>query len=187
MHVTFRAIVGPMVGKEFVLHSAQLLQVGRTDWADVAFCNDGHMSSIHFAVETDHATCYVKDLDSTNGTFLNGRRIKRRQVVENGDEVVAGDTSFKVTIEGQDLEIPEGAAMRKTATQSVAKPSSNSSGAQRAGLARCGRSGSSAERAPRTPRPGARAADGWLSGSSTAPTAKTPQQVQPPRSEPHRA
>ncbi len=132
MHVTFRAIVGPMVGKEFVLHSAQLLQVGRTDWADVAFCNDGRMSSIHFAVETDHKACYVKDLDSTNGTFLNGRRIKQRQVVENGDEVAAGETSFKVSIEGQDFEIPEGAAMRRTATRTAAMPSSNSSEEQRA-------------------------------------------------------
>ncbi len=123
MLVTFRAIAGPMVGEEFVLRSAQLMKVGRTEWADVAFPDDGRMSSIHFTVETDLRACSIKDLDSTNGTFLNGRRIKQRQVVGNGDEVVAGDTSFKVAIEGGDLDAVEGADSRKTDVRGIAKPS----------------------------------------------------------------
>ena len=136
MRVTFRAIAGPMVGKEFLLRPAQLMQVGRTDWADVAFPGDGHMSSIHFAVETDLKRCYIKDLDSTNGTFLNGRQVKQCQVVADGDEVVAGDTSFKVEIEGGNLDVPEGAGTRTAATRTVAISSSNSSAGQPAGLNR---------------------------------------------------
>src|SRR5208283_1225301 len=102
MRVTFRAIVGPMKGKEFVLQAKQLLKVGRTEWADFAVPGDARMSSIHFCVETDLKSCYIKDLASTNGTFLNGKKIKNRQVVADGDEVVAGDTSFKVAIKGGD-------------------------------------------------------------------------------------
>ncbi|MEI8373353.1 MAG: FHA domain-containing protein [Planctomycetota bacterium] len=122
MHVTFRAIVGPMQGKEFVLRSAQLVKVGRTEWADIAFPIDDRMSSIHFAVETDLKTCSIKDLDSTNGTFLNSRRIKQRQVVGDGDEVMAGDTCFKVAIEGGD---PDATDLRKTDTRNFPTPSAH--------------------------------------------------------------
>ena len=114
MRVTFRAIEGSMTGREFILRPAQLLQVGRTDWADVAFPDDGHMSGIHFAVETDLKSCYIKDLDGTNGTFLNSRRVNHRQAVADGDIVVAGDTSFEVRIDRGDADTGGDVDMRKT-------------------------------------------------------------------------
>ena len=113
MRVTFRATEGPMVGKEFVLRSTQLVRVGRTEWADVSLPDDTHMSSIHFEAETDLKACYIRDHESTNGTFLNGKRTKGRQVVCDGDIVVAGDTSFSVRIEGGDVDAA-GRNIRKT-------------------------------------------------------------------------
>jgi hypothetical protein len=100
MRVTFRAVEGSMVGKEFVVRPSQRVQVGRTDFADISFPEDGSMSSTHFEIETDLRACYIKDLGSTNGTCLNGRKIQHRQPVADGDIVVAGGTSFKVRIDG---------------------------------------------------------------------------------------
>lgn len=99
MRVVVEIISGPLAGKKFRLEGGQVLQVGRTEWADYAIAGDGQMSSVHFALETDHENCYVKDLGSTNGTFLNQQRVVARTAVHNGDQVLAGQTSFAVRIE----------------------------------------------------------------------------------------
>src|SRR5262249_15920870 len=47
------------------------------------------VSSHHACVFTDGEQCIVEDLQSTNGTFVNGRRVARRALL-NGDVVVVG-------------------------------------------------------------------------------------------------
>jgi hypothetical protein len=74
--------------------------VGRTEWADIAFPQDQLMSSVHFVLETDEAACYVKDHDSSNGTFVGGVRIAERTQLHLHDELLAGETRFVVHLEG---------------------------------------------------------------------------------------
>jgi pSer/pThr/pTyr-binding forkhead associated (FHA) protein len=47
------------------------------------------VSSHHACVFADGTQCIVEDLQSTNGTFVNGRRVSRRTLL-NGDVVVVG-------------------------------------------------------------------------------------------------
>ena len=47
------------------------------------------VSSHHACVFSDGEQCIVEDLQSTNGTFVNGRRVARR-TLRNGDVVVVG-------------------------------------------------------------------------------------------------
>ncbi len=96
-----------MAGREFFVRTSERVHVGRTDWADVAFPDDTHMSGVHFSVETELKACYIEDSESRNGTFLNGKKIVQRQLLKDGDEVVAGDTSFKVEIVGNILDSPQ--------------------------------------------------------------------------------
>ena len=77
-----------------------MVQVGRTEWADHSFPQDGRMSSVHFALEADGTGCYVRDLGSTNGTSLNGQRVTDRVPLRQGDEICAGQTRFVVHVEG---------------------------------------------------------------------------------------
>jgi len=83
------------------LGPGQVLQVGRTEWADFPVPKDGQMSSVHFALETDYTACYVKDLGSTNGTFVNRRRLKPQERVplEDGVEILAGRSVFLVQVQ----------------------------------------------------------------------------------------
>ena len=102
MRVIVQITSGPATGGRMALAPGQVLQVGRTEWADFAVPKDGQMSSVHFALEVDHNACYVKDLGSTNGTFLNRLRLKPQERVrlEDGAEILAGRSVFTVQIEG---------------------------------------------------------------------------------------
>ena len=52
--------------------------------------NDEHASSQHCLFQFAHGYWYVEDLGSTNGTWLNGRRIFAAQRLKKGDKVKIG-------------------------------------------------------------------------------------------------
>lgn len=109
MRVMIEAVSGPAVGKKIVMGTPQVLRIGRTEWADHSFPGDGRMSGVHFSLENDGIACYVNDLGSSNGTYVNGQRINDRTLIQEGDEVRAGQTIFTVHVEGaapSDFESP---------------------------------------------------------------------------------
>jgi uncharacterized protein DUF4123/FHA domain-containing protein len=73
------------------------LRVGRTDKADHSFPDDKQMSSLHFAIDYGEKGCRILDLQSSNGTFLNGARVKEA-LLANNDEIRAGNTVFVIQI-----------------------------------------------------------------------------------------
>ncbi len=58
--------------------------------------NDEHASSHHALFQAAHQLWYVEDLNSTNGTFLNNRRIFSAQRLKRGDKVKIGRTVITV-------------------------------------------------------------------------------------------
>jgi pSer/pThr/pTyr-binding forkhead associated (FHA) protein len=54
--------------------------------------NDEHASGQHALFLSAHGLWYVEDLGSTNGTWLNGRRIVAAQRLRKGDKVRIGRT-----------------------------------------------------------------------------------------------
>jgi pSer/pThr/pTyr-binding forkhead associated (FHA) protein len=58
--------------------------------------SDDHASSHHALFQFAHGLWYVKDLSSTNGTWLNGRRIYQPQRLKKGDKVRIGHTTVVV-------------------------------------------------------------------------------------------
>jgi pSer/pThr/pTyr-binding forkhead associated (FHA) protein len=57
---------------------------------------DEHASSHHCLFQSAHGLWYVEDLGSTNGTFLNGRRVITAQRLKRGDKVRIGHTTVTV-------------------------------------------------------------------------------------------
>ena len=100
MRVIVEVASGPAAGKKTALAAHQLIEVGRTDWADFAIRDDPRMSGRHFRLETDAAGCYVEDLGSSNGTSVNGVRITQRTALRDGDQVIAGESTFVVRMPG---------------------------------------------------------------------------------------
>ncbi|MDP9017226.1 MAG: FHA domain-containing protein [Candidatus Eremiobacteraeota bacterium] len=65
------------------------LVVGRATDADLLLM-DSEVSRRHARFESEGGALFVTDLQSSNGTFLNGRRIQKREAVRAGDEVDVG-------------------------------------------------------------------------------------------------
>ena len=57
---------------------------------------DEHASSHHCLFQAAHGYWYVEDLNSTNGTWLNGRRIFNAQRLKKGDKIKIGRTVIVV-------------------------------------------------------------------------------------------
>ncbi len=58
--------------------------------------SDEHASSHHALFQFAHGLWYVEDLGSTNGTWLNGRRIFAAQRLKKGDKIKIGRTIVTV-------------------------------------------------------------------------------------------
>lgn len=102
MNIFIEIISGPEKGRTLQVSDNQLLRVGRSNKADVALPLDKSISNLHFSLECADQTCRIKDLNSRNGTFLNGRRITEA-VLKTGDEIRAGHTTCVVSIHDASL------------------------------------------------------------------------------------
>ena len=73
------------------------LSVGRSKDADVRI-EDRYASSIHARVFSREGRFYVEDMNSTNGTLLNGATLHGEAELIDGDTVQIGDTVFKLEV-----------------------------------------------------------------------------------------
>lgn len=65
------------------------LFVGRSNICNLYF-DDDCLSKQHFVIEVTKMGCYLEDLQSTNGTFVNGVKIVNRRMLLDGDTITAG-------------------------------------------------------------------------------------------------
>jgi pSer/pThr/pTyr-binding forkhead associated (FHA) protein len=89
-------LTGSAAGHEIALQPERTL-LGRGPGVDVAIA-DETMSRQHFAVEAGEACYRLRDLGSTNGVLLNGKRVESADL-EHGDRVKAGDHEFQFLLE----------------------------------------------------------------------------------------
>jgi len=98
MLVILEATAGPANGRKIQVPEGSILRVGRTVRSDYVLGEDSYLSGQHFAIEYDGAQCRIRDLGSSNGTFVNGVRITDR-ILQAGDSVGAGGSTFIVHID----------------------------------------------------------------------------------------
>ncbi len=61
--------------------------------------NDSLVSKKHCNITFEDGKFYVEDLDSSNGTFVNGKRIKKKTALFYGDKLSVGDTILRLYLE----------------------------------------------------------------------------------------
>jgi len=69
--------------------------IGRSPEADIAI-DDPYASEFHARIGTHDDRVTVHDLGSTNGTYVNGRRVTSPTTVSRGDTVQIGKTTLEV-------------------------------------------------------------------------------------------
>src|SRR5262249_35542532 len=117
MRITLTIIEGSLKGEEYVFHDVARCVVGRSPDCDIALpMNLLHrdISRHHCVFEIDPPTVRVRDLDSLNGTHVNGEKIGQRpnllargesghergvRELRDGDEVRLGDTAIRVSVD----------------------------------------------------------------------------------------
>ncbi|HEX2090085.1 MAG TPA: FHA domain-containing protein [Actinomycetota bacterium] len=70
------------------------LQVGRADACQIKL-SDTYVSSFHARIFSRDGEWYVEDLGSTNGTYMNQRRVTSPVEVRAGDRIRVGRTTLE--------------------------------------------------------------------------------------------
>ncbi|MCI8509537.1 MAG: FHA domain-containing protein [Lachnospiraceae bacterium] len=87
------------------------LFVGRSDICNIFF-DDDRLSKQHFVIEVIKMGCYIEDLESTNGTFVNGVKMINRRLLLDGDVITAGREKIVFHVERNQV-LPEEAEKMK--------------------------------------------------------------------------
>lgn len=122
------ALGGELKGKSFPIHG--IISLGRSNKCDINI-NDEYMSRRHAELSLKGGALRIVDLDSSNGTFVNGQKVAEK-VLKPGDRIafdqniflVVGPAGAKVEVE-EDVE--EATVFRAAPSMSPASPISPSS------------------------------------------------------------
>jgi pSer/pThr/pTyr-binding forkhead associated (FHA) protein len=103
MRVILDVLEGPQKGRSFVFERHDTFIVGRSRYVHCPMPEDMALSRDHFMIEINPPQCELRDLGSTNGTFVNNQRVDRIRLT-SGDMIAAGQSVFRVGVQsGQSL------------------------------------------------------------------------------------
>lgn len=102
-----KAMTGTISGKMFLVDGTKI--IGRDPGCDIVVAGS-HVSRRHAELSIRSGKLWVKDLGSSNGSFVNGKR-NDETALKNGDEVKFDAMTFKVVGPGEQEESFEEADM----------------------------------------------------------------------------
>ncbi|MDQ6786557.1 MAG: serine/threonine-protein kinase [Acidobacteriota bacterium] len=97
MRVTLRVVAGPQVGRVFTFDQHETFMIGRSEDAQFCLPHDRFFSRHHCLLEIAPPQCFLRDLGSTNGTFVNGLKVETAHL-KNGDRIQGGETVLEVEV-----------------------------------------------------------------------------------------
>jgi hypothetical protein len=100
-----RFISGKYQGGEFPIVPEKQIVVGRSSDLDMVLVED-MVSRKHAKIAMQSDQIWIEDLGSTNGTFVNGEKIKRARLKE-GDRVLIGTSILKLIASDGQSENPD--------------------------------------------------------------------------------
>jgi pSer/pThr/pTyr-binding forkhead associated (FHA) protein len=127
MQVKFKLLKGSHAGKEVKLPTPKCLS-GRNDDCHLKPQSEA-VSRRHCVIITTDSEVMIRDLNSRNGTIVNGEKITGDTVLLNGDNVKVGPLEFEMMIEHTAARIkkPKVSDIKDAATRIVQTNASSSS------------------------------------------------------------
>ena len=96
MKIKLKVLRGKSAGKEIPIPAPRFL-IGRS--------NDCHLRPKSDSISRNHCTIltrdnqvWIRDLNSRNGTFVNGERITEEEEIKDGDQLQIGKLEFSVVV-----------------------------------------------------------------------------------------
>ena len=100
MRVTLRVLAGPYHGQEFIFDEHDTFLIGRSENAHLYLPEDRFFSRHHCLLEIAPPRCFLRDLGSTNGTFVNGQRVQE-VFLKSGDRIQGGQTVLEIDVQAE--------------------------------------------------------------------------------------
>src|SRR5216684_9151589 len=97
MRVTLRVLAGPDTGREFTFEQHDTFLIGRSESAHLYLPEDRFFSRHHCLLEIAPPRCFLRDLGSTNGTIVNGRKV-HEAFLHSGARIQGGQTVLEVEV-----------------------------------------------------------------------------------------
>jgi hypothetical protein len=97
MRVSLRVIAGPHTGRVFTFDQHDTFLIGRSESAQFCLPEDRYFSRHHCLLEIAPPQCFLRDLGSLNGTFVNGQRTDS-VYLKSGDRIQGGETVIEVEV-----------------------------------------------------------------------------------------
>ena len=95
-HFALKFISGKYQGEEFPIASEREIFIGRATDLDVVLVED-MVSRKHAKISFAGDVLTIEDLGSTNGTFVNGEKVRRARLKE-GDRVLIGTSIVRIAL-----------------------------------------------------------------------------------------
>jgi serine/threonine-protein kinase len=105
MKVTLKVVKGEDLGDVFHLREGEAKVFGRGSKSDVVL-RDVTVSRRHARVRYEGGVCYVQDLESRNGTKINGRKITEETALADRERIEIGQLYMEVRILPETSEMP---------------------------------------------------------------------------------
>ncbi|NQV28051.1 MAG: FHA domain-containing protein [Rhodopirellula sp.] len=90
-------LLKPLQGGRPIVLDKPILLIGRHPDCDVILKNSSKISRKHCCVALVDNRFVVRDLDSMNGVWVNGKRVTHTASLRTGDELMIGDLPFTLT------------------------------------------------------------------------------------------
>src|SRR5437667_12256996 len=97
MRVSLNVVAGPQTGRSFTFDQHDTFMIGRSEDSQFCLPHDRFFSRHHCLIEIAPPQAFLRDLGSTNGTYINGMRVEAAYL-KSGDRIQGGETVLDVEV-----------------------------------------------------------------------------------------
>lgn len=116
-----RFVAGPLHDASFEMGEGEHKLIGKGDSVAIRLNDDALVSRTHARISLERGVLWIEDLGSRNGTFINGKKIEKKTVIQAGDRVTLGQLSCFQASQWNALEPSRFASAVLTRVTNVAK------------------------------------------------------------------
>ena len=117
-------ISGKYQGGEFPLRANREIVIGRSSDLDMVLVED-MVSRKHAKIVTSDTNVVIQDLGSTNGTFVNGEKVKKARLKE-GDRILIGTSILKLVVKAAEASAADEAAAKSALERAASQKKKDS-------------------------------------------------------------